>query len=106
MKSLTKSLRASIQSNPSKFDVKNVPEVQKLFKELEELRVQVDENEKIESVNQTKKEETMRRIEQLFLEAELTKKENKEQVWMGNTTLNITNDYSKVDDYEHDEVKY
>ena len=77
-----------------------------MFKELEELRKKVDENEKIELANQTKKEETMRRIEQLFLEAELTNQENKEQVWLGNTFLNITNDHSKLDDYDNDEVKY
>ena len=51
MKTLTKELRTSIQSRKSKFDIKNIPEVQKLFKELEELRVQVDENEKIEAAN-------------------------------------------------------
>ena len=51
MKTLTKELRTSIQSCRSKFEVKNVPEVQKLFKELEELRAQVDENAKIQAAN-------------------------------------------------------
>ena len=51
MKTLTKELRTSIHSNKSKFDIKKIPEVQLLFKELEELRIHVDENEKNEAAN-------------------------------------------------------
>ena len=47
-----------------------MPEISKLFAQLEELRVDVAENEKVEAEKQETLKETMMRIEKLFLEAE------------------------------------
>ena len=59
-----------ISLSKSYFDIRQVPEISKLFAQLEELRVDVAENEKVEAEKQETLKETMMRIEKLFLEAE------------------------------------
>ena len=66
--------------------MKQVDEVRKLFTQLEELRMEVAENEKIEAAKRVKQEGTMKRIEQLFLEAEQTNQENKKIIWPMSST--------------------
>ena len=61
-----------MKNSTLEFDVKKVPEVEKLLTQLEQLRADVVVNEKIESDKIVEQEETMKRIEQLFLEADKT----------------------------------